>query len=83
MDALWDCLSCCYDVTTTIELRNPAVLSKRLEQTAQIMLEVLQDLHNEYGVIIQIVDEAAHADNDDFSGYWFDTAIVSKLANAI
>lgn len=75
MDALWDCLSCCYDVSTTIELRNLAVLRKRLEQTTQIMLEVFQDLHDEDGVIIKIVEESDHTKkyvdicNDDLSGY--------------
>ena len=76
MDALWDCLSCCYNETTTIELRNLDVLRKRLEQTVQTMLEVFQDLHDEDGVIIKIVEEESdhpkkclHIANDDLSGY--------------
>lgn len=76
MDALWDCLSCCYNETTTIELRNLDVLRKRLEQTAQTMLEVLQDLHDEDGVVIEIVEEeSTHSEkrfgigNDDLSRY--------------
>ena len=75
MDALWDCLSCCYDESTTIELRNLDVLRKRLEQTTQIMLEVFQDLHDEDGVIIKIIEELEHrkkcfdTGNDDISGY--------------
>lgn len=75
MDALWDCLSCCYDESTTIELKNLDVLRKRLEQTTKTMLEVFQDLHNEDGVVIRIVDETTCAekcftvDNDDLSGY--------------
>ena len=75
MDALWDCLSCCYDESTTIELKNLDVLRKRLEQTTKTMLEVFQDLHNEDGVVIQIVDETTCAekcftvDSDNLSGY--------------
>ena len=75
MDALWDCLSCCYNESTTIELRNLDVLRKRLEQTTQIMLEVFQDLHDEDGVIIKIIEESKcpkkcfNTGNDDISGY--------------
>ena len=75
MDALWDCLSCCYNESTTIELRNLDVLRKRLEQTTQIMLEVFQDLHDEDGVIIKIIEESEHhkkffdTGSDDLSGY--------------
>ena len=57
MDALWDCLSCCYDESTTIELRYLDTLRKRLEKTTLTMLEVFQDLHDEDGVVIRIVDE--------------------------
>lgn len=76
MDALWDCLSCCYDDSTTIELRNLDTLRKRMEQTTQTMLEVFQDLHDEDGVIIKIVEEESdhpgkcfEIGNDDLSGY--------------
>ena len=76
MDALWDCLSCCYDESTTIELKNLDVLRKRLEQTTKTMLEVFQDLHNEDGVVIQIAEEETTcaekcftADSDNLSGY--------------
>lgn len=76
MDALWDCLSCCYDESTTIELRNLDMLKKRLKQTTQTMLEVFQDLHDEDGVVIQIAEENTAPtekcftiDNDDLSGY--------------
>ena len=74
MDALWDCLSCCYDESTTIELRNLDILKKRLEKTTQIMVEVFEDLHDEDGVLIQVVGkETIHHDksfgNDDLSGY--------------
>ena len=76
MDALWDCLSCCYDESTTIELRYLDTLRKRLEKTTQTMLTVFQDLHDEDGVIIQIIEEdsvnaekCVDVGNDDLSGY--------------
>ena len=76
MDALWDCLSCCYNENTTIELRNLDVLRKRLEQTAKTMLEVFQDLRDADGVLIEIVEEESNYPkkcfdtvNDDLSGY--------------
>lgn len=74
MDALWDCLSCCYDESATIELRNLHVLQKRLKSSSQIMLEVFQDLHDEDGVIIKIDEADLSAKsfdigNDDLSGY--------------
>ena len=80
MDAMWDCLSCCYNENTTIELRNLGVLCRRLEQTAKTMLEVFQDLHNEDGVIIKIVEDETNRPktsfdtiNDDLLGYLFNT----------
>ena len=75
MDALWDCLSCCYNESITIELRNLDVLRKRLEQTAQTLMEVFQDLHDEDGVIIRIVEDSERLnkrfdiEDDDLSGY--------------
>ena len=78
MDALWDCLSCCYDESTTIELRNLDVLRKRLKETTQIMVEVFTDLHDEDGVLIQVVEEEPTPHDksfenevlaDDLSGY--------------
>lgn len=66
MDALWDCLSCCYDKSTTIELRNLDVLRKRLESSAQIMMEVFQDLHDEDGVIINIVEKESDRSEKHF-----------------
>lgn len=75
MDALWDCLSCCYDESATIEFRHLDILQKRLKKTAQTMLEVFQDLHDEDGVIIKIVEETAAVDkcfdisNEGLSGY--------------
>ena len=73
MDALWDCLSCCYDASTTIVLRNLEALHKRLAQTTKTMLEVFQDLHDEDGVIIEVIaddsEKCLNIANDDLSGY--------------
>lgn len=65
MDALWDCLSCCYDETTTIELRNIRAMPKDMAPSVEIMLELFRDLHDEDGVIIKIIDESL----DDISDY--------------
>lgn len=67
MDALWDCLSCCYDESTTIELRNIGALPKEMAPSVEIMLELFRDLHDEDGVIIEIIDN--HMDNSDISSY--------------
>ena len=74
MDALWDCLSCCYDESTTIELRNLDMLRQRLNKTTQTLVEVFMDLHEEDGVLIQLIEEEPiHRDKsfetDDLSGY--------------
>ena len=76
MDALWDCLSCCYDESTMIELRHLDTLRKRLEKTTQTMLAVFQDLQDEDGVAVKLVEEdSARAEkrfdvgNEDLSGY--------------
>ena len=74
MDALWDCLSCCYDGSVTIELRNLNVLKKRLDKTTRTMMKVFEDLHAEDGVVIQIHEEEMHHpdkcfDDTDLSDY--------------
>lgn len=53
MDALWDCLSCRYDASTTIELRNLKALPESLATTVEIMQELFADLHKEDGVVIE------------------------------
>ena len=67
MDALWDCLSCCYDGSTTIELRNIGALPKEMAPSVEIMLELFHDLHIEDGVIIVIADD--QMDTGDLSSY--------------
>ena len=52
MDALWDCLYCCYDSSTTIILKNLSALSKELAPEIEIMLELFRDLTEKDGVIV-------------------------------
>lgn len=66
MDALWDCLACCYDENTEIELKNIASLPADMKPVVTIMLDLFQDLHNEDGVIIKISEDAT---SEDLSGY--------------
>ena len=54
MDALWDCLYCCYDSSTTIILKNLSDIPKELTPEIEIMLELFRDLAQEDGVIITI-----------------------------
>ncbi len=67
MDALWDCLSCCYDESTTIVLQNISALPKEMAPCVTIMLKLFQDLHNEDGVIIEIIDDSSTS--SDLSAY--------------
>ena len=66
MDALWDCLSCCYDENTEIELKNIAALPADMEPVVRIMLELFQDLHEEDGVIIKISEDTVSDDMTDY-----------------
>ena len=66
MDALWDCLACCYDENTGIELKNLASLPADMEPAVRIMLALFQDLHDEDGVIVKISENPA---SEDLSGY--------------
>lgn len=54
MDALWDCLSCRYDASTTIELRNLEALPEDMASAAAMMQELFDDLHEEDGVVIEV-----------------------------
>lgn len=67
MDALWDCLSCCYDENTTIVLKNISAIPKEMAPSVDIMQELFRDLHNEDGVIIEIVEDFAKG--EDIYGY--------------
>ena len=67
MDALRDCLSCCYDENTMIVLKNISALPKEMSPSVDIMLDLFRDLHDEDSVIIDIVEEGATG--EDLSGY--------------
>ena len=56
MDALWDCLYCCYDSSTTIILKSLSSVPKELTPEIEIMLELFRDLAREDGVNIVIED---------------------------
>ena len=64
MDALWDCLYCCYDSSTTIILKNLSAISKELTPEIEIMLELFRDLAREDGVIIAIEDTTSYNISD-------------------
>jgi len=59
MDALWDCLYCCYDNSTTIILKNLSSVSKELLPEIEIMLELFRDLAREDSVNVIIDDTTA------------------------
>lgn len=68
LDALWDCLYCCYDSSTTIELKNVATLPKDLDIEVADMMKLFFDLERKNGVVIRIINDT-HGGND-LSGYW-------------
>ena len=43
MDALWDCLYCCYDENTTICMKNCSAIPSELQSEVELMKELLQD----------------------------------------
>lgn len=53
MDALWDCLYCCYDENTTIYVKNCAEVPAQLQSEVELMKELFQELHEKDGVVIQ------------------------------
>ena len=65
LDALWDCLYCCYDSNTTIQLRNLNKVPEDLRDEIKIMLELFWELNEKDGVIIQLDPN----DTSNFSGY--------------
>lgn len=64
MDALWDCLYCCYDSSTTFVLRNLFAIPKELTPEVEIMLELFHDLEQTDGVNI-VVEPTECFDNSD------------------
>lgn len=67
MDALWDSLPCCYDENTAIVLKNISALPSEMAPSVEIMLELFRDLHDEDGVIIDIIED--FVTDGDISGY--------------
>ena len=65
MDALWDCLYCCYDSNTTIQLRHLNEIPEALRDEINIMLELFWELNEKDGVIIRLDPD----DTFDLSGY--------------
>ena len=67
LDALWDCLYCYYDSSTTIELRNIDTMPKDLDIEVADMMKLFYDLEQKNGVVIRIINDT-HEGND-LSGY--------------
>jgi ribonuclease inhibitor len=67
LDALWDCLYCYYDSSTSIELRNIDTMPKDLDIEVADMMKLFYDLERKNGVVIRIVND--NHDTTDLSGY--------------
>lgn len=65
MDALWDCLYCCYDHSTTIILKEISALPRELSPEIDKILELFNDLAREDGVNVVI----ERTDTSDISDY--------------
>lgn len=67
LDALWDCLYCYYDSSTTIELRNIDTMPKDLDIEVADMMKLFYDLEHKNGVVIRIHN--SNAGKDEISDY--------------
>ena len=67
LDALWDCLYCYYDSSTTIELKNIDALPKDLDIEVADMMKLFHDLERKNGVTIRVV--SIHSADSDISDY--------------
>ena len=67
LDALWDCLYCYYDSSTTIELRNIDTLPKELDTEVADMMKLFYDLERKNGVVIRVARD--HSTGGDISDY--------------
>ena len=67
LDALWDCLYCYYDSSTTIELRNIDTMPKDLDIEVADMMKLFYDLERKNGVVIRI--HKSKAGKDEISDY--------------
>lgn len=67
LDALWDCLYCYYDSSTTIELKNIDALPKDLDSEVADMMKLFNDLERKNGVVIRVVsDNSSDSDILDY-----------------
>ena len=67
LDALWDCLYCYYDSSTTIELKNIDALPKELDIEVADMMKLVHDLERKNGGTIRVVSEnSADSDISDY-----------------
>ena len=53
IDALWDCLYCCYNEDTTINIKNCAAIPTELQPEVELMKELFRELHEKDGVVVQ------------------------------
>jgi ribonuclease inhibitor len=67
MDALWDCLYCCYDSSTTIVLKKLSAIPGKMQEEVKIMLELFRELDEKDEVTVVI--EAADGGVTDISDY--------------
>ncbi len=65
MDALWDCLYCCYDSSTTFVLKNLSAISKELTPEIEIMLELIRELSQKDGVNI-VIEQSEASDISEY-----------------
>ena len=65
MDALWDCLYCCYDSSTTFVLKNLSAISKELTPEIEIMLELFRELSQKDGVNI-VIEQSEASDISEY-----------------
>lgn len=58
MDALWDCLYCCYDSSTKIVLQNISAIPAEMTPEIDSMLDLFRQLAQKDGVVIEIEENA-------------------------
>lgn len=65
LDALWDCLYCCYDSNTTILLKNCSAVPEDLQSEVELVKELFRELQEEDGVVVRY-EEAEDANISDY-----------------
>ena len=66
LDALWDCLYCCYDSKTEICLKNLNQIPSGLVDEVRSMIELFQELSEKDGVVVRLDTNAATNLSDYF-----------------